>query len=93
MLSKKTAVLKFIKGALGGTLIFVALRLGLGREVGWPEVHAFQGLIEGVIVCAFGLFEAVWGIVKFFREKAAEEKAWLAAGGQPTKNFTSKDGT
>lgn len=85
--SSKTAALKFVKGALGGAVIFTALRLGLGREVGWPEVQAFQGVLEVVIVAAFGLYEAVWGAVRWWLEQKSEKP--VAPG--PDTNFTHKD--
>jgi hypothetical protein len=80
---------KFIKGTLGGLAIFAALRAGLGRDVGWPEVQAFQGLLEVIIAAAFGCFEAVWGAIKWWREQQAG--AAKPPAPEPEHNFTWLD--
>ena len=61
------AVRKLLKGTGGGLLIFALLRAGHGG--GWADVAEARNYLEVLISAAYGLFEAIWGTVKWYNER------------------------
>ncbi len=83
----KISAKKWLKGTFGGLVIFAFLRTTAGRGVGWEEVNQLRTLLEVLIATLYGVFEAVWGIVKFYRE----QKEPKPDPPKPAQNFTHKD--
>ncbi len=83
----KITAKKFIKGGVGGALIYALLRAGHGG--GWEEVNLVRGMLEGVLIAGFALFEAIWNVVKFFKDRNEPTPAPPKPG--PKQNFDHKD--
>ncbi len=70
--SAKITLKKFLKGGLGGVVVFALLRTTMGRDVGWHEVNEFRALLLATLPLFYGLFEAVWNVVRFFTKEKTD---------------------
>ncbi len=87
--SAKITLTKFIKGTVGGLVVFALLRTVMGRDVGWDEVNEFRGLILATLPLFYGLYEAVYNVVKFFAGDKIKEE--VGAVKDTIYHFTHKD--